>query len=205
MAPLRGGDDRGTRHQAPKIGARAPAPRSNTSAGPSSPTKAPNETNGPRPHILRSPSLTNTAWDPASPRLEIVGVLRRVRPSVLIEAAMKTRRDYEKSRAHGQLGPDIREVIRAYESENEDDLENGDLEEDDLEDDDLGDDDLGDDDLGDDDLEPSPKPGGQCRACAPPGRGRHPSRASSSDRRAPGKREGSCRVYAARVLRERSS
>ncbi len=51
--------------------------------------------------------------------------------SVLIGAAMKTRQSYEESRGHGKLGPDLREVIRAYESESDGD------EDDDLEDDDL--------------------------------------------------------------------
>ncbi len=56
--------------------------------------------------------------------------------AVLIGAAMKTRQSYEESRGHGKLGPDIREVIRAYESESDGD-EDDDLEDDDLEDDDL--------------------------------------------------------------------
>ena len=54
--------------------------------------------------------------------------------AVLIGAAMKTRQSYEESRGHGRLGPDLREVIRAYESES-DGYEDDDLEDDDLEDD----------------------------------------------------------------------
>ncbi len=56
--------------------------------------------------------------------------------AVLIGAAMKTRQSYEESRGNGKLGPDLREVIRAYESESDGD-EDDDLEDDDLEDDDL--------------------------------------------------------------------
>jgi len=55
--------------------------------------------------------------------------------SVVIDAAMQTRRSYEESRGNGKLGPDLREVIRAYESESdgdEDDLEDDDFEDDDL-------------------------------------------------------------------------
>jgi len=51
--------------------------------------------------------------------------------SVLIDAAMQTRRSYEDSRDGGGLGPQLREVIRTYQSENGDDIDDDDDDDDD--------------------------------------------------------------------------